>query len=184
MLHWFSFAAHCCLRYAWCLASRDLTSRTTTQRRLVWTNTSFTSSSLCLIQHCMTLVIPEHTLSSAGIWVNRFFFAPVSLPQCLLCAVLIKLKKQDGHCAKRTPFISPICLPDKNTTFPDYFCCTVSGWGHMHESEKLWTSSPQNTLKCLISAASPQSNAFWASKILAVGSELCVHRLIAGGRFL
>uniref|UniRef100_H3CKM3 trypsin n=1 Tax=Tetraodon nigroviridis TaxID=99883 RepID=H3CKM3_TETNG len=47
--------------------------------------------------------------------------------------VLIKLKKQDGRCARRTPFISPICLPDKNTTFPDHFCCTISGWGHMHE---------------------------------------------------
>lgn len=60
---------------------------------------------------------------------------PILLCSRLFCAVLIKLKKQDGRCAKRTPFISPICLPDKNTTFPDYFCCTISGWGHMHESE-------------------------------------------------
>ncbi|XP_056883142.1 hepatocyte growth factor activator isoform X1 [Takifugu flavidus] len=54
--------------------------------------------------------------------------------------VLIKLKKQDGRCAKRTPFISPICLPDKNTTFPDYFCCTISGWGHMHEKAQGYSS--------------------------------------------
>ncbi|XP_044196429.1 hepatocyte growth factor activator isoform X1 [Thunnus albacares] len=47
--------------------------------------------------------------------------------------VLIKLKKQDGKCVKRTPFIRPICLPDKDMTFPDDYCCTISGWGHMHE---------------------------------------------------
>ncbi|XP_008296633.1 hepatocyte growth factor activator [Stegastes partitus] len=48
--------------------------------------------------------------------------------------VLVKLKKQDGRCVKRTPFIRPICLPDKSTTYPDGYCCTISGWGHMHES--------------------------------------------------
>ncbi|XP_045921067.1 hepatocyte growth factor activator isoform X2 [Micropterus dolomieu] len=47
--------------------------------------------------------------------------------------VLIKLKKEDGHCVRRTPFISPICLPDKSVTFPDDYCCIISGWGHMHE---------------------------------------------------
>lgn len=134
MLSWFCFPAHCCHRSGWCLANSDLTSQTTTLRLLAWTNTSFQSISLCLIQHYMTLVIPEHTHSfSAGVY--QLFLGPVSWPPCLFCAVLIKLKKQDGRCAKRTPFISPICLPDKNTTFPDYFCCTISGWGHMHESE-------------------------------------------------
>lgn len=49
--------------------------------------------------------------------------------------VLIKLKKENGRCVKRTPFIRPICLPDKNMTFPDFHCCTISGWGHTHESE-------------------------------------------------
>ncbi|XP_012780118.2 hepatocyte growth factor activator serine protease isoform X2 [Maylandia zebra] len=47
--------------------------------------------------------------------------------------VLIKLKKQDGRCVKKTPFIRPICLPDKSMTFPDYYCCTISGWGHTQE---------------------------------------------------
>ncbi|KAL0970366.1 hypothetical protein UPYG_G00241020 [Umbra pygmaea] len=47
--------------------------------------------------------------------------------------VLVKLKKQDGHCAKKSQFIRPICLPDKDMTFPDYYCCQITGWGHMHE---------------------------------------------------
>nr|XP_057922521.1 hepatocyte growth factor activator isoform X1 [Doryrhamphus excisus] len=47
--------------------------------------------------------------------------------------VLLKLKKQDGRCVKRTPFIRPICLPDADVSFPDKYCCTISGWGHMHE---------------------------------------------------
>uniref|UniRef100_A0A8C7W0K5 trypsin n=1 Tax=Oncorhynchus mykiss TaxID=8022 RepID=A0A8C7W0K5_ONCMY len=49
--------------------------------------------------------------------------------------VLVKLKKQDGHCVRRTQFIQPICLPDKAMTFPDYYCCQITGWGHMHESK-------------------------------------------------
>lgn len=61
MLSWLCFPAHCCLRSAWCLASRDLTSRTTTRWRLAWTNTSFPRRSRCLIQRYMTLVIPEYT---------------------------------------------------------------------------------------------------------------------------
>ncbi|XP_057711499.1 hepatocyte growth factor activator isoform X2 [Corythoichthys intestinalis] len=47
--------------------------------------------------------------------------------------VLIKLKKRDGRCVKRTRFIRPICLPDSGVAFPDGFCCSISGWGHMHE---------------------------------------------------
>ncbi|KAM4611744.1 hepatocyte growth factor activator [Polymixia lowei] len=47
--------------------------------------------------------------------------------------VLVKLKKENGRCVRRTPFIRPICLPDKDMTFPDDYCCTISGWGRMHE---------------------------------------------------
>ncbi|XP_039996358.1 hepatocyte growth factor activator isoform X3 [Xiphias gladius] len=54
--------------------------------------------------------------------------------------VLVKLKKQDGRCVKRTPFIRPICLPDKSMTFPDGYCCTISGWGHMHEKADRYSS--------------------------------------------
>ncbi|XP_054457788.1 hepatocyte growth factor activator [Anoplopoma fimbria] len=54
--------------------------------------------------------------------------------------VLIKLAKQDGRCVRRTPFIRPICLPDKSTTFPDEYCCTISGWGHMYEKAEGYSS--------------------------------------------
>ncbi|XP_078132006.1 hepatocyte growth factor activator serine protease isoform X1 [Sander vitreus] len=54
--------------------------------------------------------------------------------------VLIKLAKRDGKCVKRTPFIRPICLPDKSMTFPDGYCCTISGWGHMHEKAQGYSS--------------------------------------------
>ncbi|XP_037532005.1 hepatocyte growth factor activator [Nematolebias whitei] len=54
--------------------------------------------------------------------------------------VLIKLKKQDGRCVRKTPFIRPICLPDKNTTFPPGYCCTISGWGRVHEKASSYST--------------------------------------------
>ncbi|KAK5848388.1 hypothetical protein PBY51_006007 [Eleginops maclovinus] len=54
--------------------------------------------------------------------------------------VLIKLAKQDGRCVRRTPFIRPICLPDKSMTLPDHYCCTISGWGHMQEKAEGYSS--------------------------------------------
>lgn len=65
---------------------------------------------------------------------------PPAPPRCITLrffrsSVLIKLAKQDGRCVRRTPFIAPVCLPDKSTTFPDGYCCTISGWGHIDESE-------------------------------------------------
>ncbi|XP_063042892.1 hepatocyte growth factor activator-like [Engraulis encrasicolus] len=48
--------------------------------------------------------------------------------------VLVKLKRKEGRCARRTTFIRPICLPERNTTFPDYYCCQITGWGHMQET--------------------------------------------------
>ncbi|XP_027895057.1 hepatocyte growth factor activator isoform X2 [Xiphophorus couchianus] len=47
--------------------------------------------------------------------------------------VLIKLKKQDGRCVRRTPFIRPICLPEKSMKFPAGYCCAISGWGRTRE---------------------------------------------------
>lgn len=57
--------------------------------------------------------------------------------KCGVCIVLLKLKKANGRCAQKTQFIRPICVPGKDMTFPDNFCCKISGWGHMHESEYL-----------------------------------------------
>ncbi|XP_020779681.1 hepatocyte growth factor activator isoform X2 [Boleophthalmus pectinirostris] len=53
--------------------------------------------------------------------------------------VLLKLKKQDGRCVRKTPFIRPICLPDKGMTFPDEYCCSISGWGHIREKAEGYT---------------------------------------------
>uniref|UniRef100_A0A3Q3WGC0 trypsin n=1 Tax=Mola mola TaxID=94237 RepID=A0A3Q3WGC0_MOLML len=65
--------------------------------------------------------------------------------------VLVKLKKQDGRCARRGQFIRPICLPDKNTTFPDNYCCTISGWGHVNGYSSLQEAGvrliPQDTCR-------------------------------------
>lgn len=57
--------------------------------------------------------------------------------------VLIKLKKQDGKCVRKTPFIRPICLPDKSMTFPDHYCCTISGWGHTEEKGQGYSTLQQ-----------------------------------------
>ncbi|XP_077445039.1 hepatocyte growth factor activator serine protease [Stigmatopora argus] len=54
--------------------------------------------------------------------------------------VLIKLKKQKGRCVKRTPFIEPICLPDGGVAFPDDYCCSISGWGHVHEDDHRYSN--------------------------------------------
>ncbi|XP_023837708.1 hepatocyte growth factor activator-like isoform X2 [Salvelinus sp. IW2-2015] len=54
--------------------------------------------------------------------------------------VLVKLKKQDGRCVKKTQFIRPICLPNKDMTFPDQYCCQITGWGHMHEKANKYTN--------------------------------------------
>ncbi|XP_035810926.2 hepatocyte growth factor activator isoform X2 [Amphiprion ocellaris] len=63
--------------------------------------------------------------------------------------VLVKLKKQDGRCVKRTPFIRPICLPDKSTMFPDNYCCAISGWGHMHEKAKGYSSLQEGGVRLI-----------------------------------
>ncbi|KAM3590552.1 uncharacterized protein V6R79_011763 [Siganus canaliculatus] len=63
--------------------------------------------------------------------------------------VLIKLKKEDGRCARRSPFIQPICLPDKSTTFPDDYCCAISGWGHMHEKAEGYSSLQEGGVRLI-----------------------------------
>ncbi|XP_063780332.1 hepatocyte growth factor activator [Pseudophryne corroboree] len=47
--------------------------------------------------------------------------------------VLIRLKKKDGHCAKKTQFVQTICLPENGITFEDGYRCEISGWGRMNE---------------------------------------------------
>ncbi|XP_061108834.1 hepatocyte growth factor activator [Conger conger] len=52
--------------------------------------------------------------------------------------VLVKLKRQNGRCAKRGQFIQPICLPVR-VTFPDYHCCQIMGWGYMYEKAGVYS---------------------------------------------
>ncbi|XP_041132843.1 hepatocyte growth factor activator-like isoform X1 [Polyodon spathula] len=49
--------------------------------------------------------------------------------------VLIKLKKNNMHCARRSQFVQPLCLPENDLTFPDHHCCHIAGWGHMDEKK-------------------------------------------------
>ncbi|KAM9335936.1 hepatocyte growth factor activator [Symphorus nematophorus] len=63
--------------------------------------------------------------------------------------VLIKLKKQGGRCVRRTPFIRPICLPDKNMTFPDNYCCTISGWGHKNEKAEGYSTLQEGGVRLI-----------------------------------
>ncbi|XP_067117644.1 hepatocyte growth factor activator isoform X2 [Osmerus mordax] len=54
--------------------------------------------------------------------------------------VLVKLKKENGRCVRRTQFIRPICLPDKDMKFPDCYLCQITGWGHMHEKANKYSN--------------------------------------------
>ncbi|XP_053314206.1 hepatocyte growth factor activator [Spea bombifrons] len=47
--------------------------------------------------------------------------------------VLIRLKRVNNVCAKRTQFVQPICLPDEGVTFEDGHYCAIAGWGRMKE---------------------------------------------------
>ncbi|XP_033992693.1 hepatocyte growth factor activator isoform X1 [Trematomus bernacchii] len=74
--------------------------------------------------------------------------------------VLIKLAKQDGRCVRRTPFIRPICLPDKSMAFPDSFCCTISGWGHMHERAEGYSSLQEAGVRLIPHDACKKPNVY------------------------
>ncbi|XP_046905082.1 hepatocyte growth factor activator isoform X2 [Hypomesus transpacificus] len=54
--------------------------------------------------------------------------------------VLVKLKKENGRCVRRTQFIRPICLPDKDMKFPDCYLCQITGWGHMNEKANKYSN--------------------------------------------
>ncbi|XP_053112895.1 hepatocyte growth factor activator isoform X10 [Hemicordylus capensis] len=49
--------------------------------------------------------------------------------------VLVKLKKTNKHCARRSQFVRTICLPENGMSFPDGYKCQIAGWGHMQESK-------------------------------------------------
>lgn len=63
--------------------------------------------------------------------------------------VLVRLQKQDGRCARRSPFIQPICLPHSNMSFPDNYCCIISGWGHMHEKAEGYSTLQEGGVRLI-----------------------------------
>ncbi|XP_028330018.1 hepatocyte growth factor activator isoform X2 [Gouania willdenowi] len=84
--------------------------------------------------------VSDHNTRTFGV-EDYFLYTKFSVFNPILHdIVLIKLKKQDGRCVKKSPFIRPICLPDKSMKFPDGFCCSISGWGHMSDKAKGYSS--------------------------------------------
>ncbi|KAM4807628.1 hepatocyte growth factor activator [Rhinophrynus dorsalis] len=53
---------------------------------------------------------------------------------------LVKLKKVNNYCAKKTQFVQPICLPEDGISFPDGYMCQISGWGRLFEDATDYSS--------------------------------------------
>ncbi|CAG5929242.1 unnamed protein product [Menidia menidia] len=91
--------------------------------------------------------------------------------------VLIKLKKREGRCARRTPYISPICLPEKNTLFPNGYCCAISGWGHKYEKEGVYSTLQEGFLRLVSDHYCKRPDVYGnhvTSDMLCAGLSTCV----------
>ncbi|XP_075117201.1 hepatocyte growth factor activator serine protease [Leptodactylus fuscus] len=87
--------------------------------------------------------------------------------------VLIKLKKKDGYCAKKTPFVQTICLPEEGITFEEGYKCDLSGWGRMNEDDTDYATVLQEAIVPIVSdnkCSSPE----------VYGSELTENMFCAG----
>ncbi|XP_044151667.1 LOW QUALITY PROTEIN: hepatocyte growth factor activator [Bufo gargarizans] len=87
--------------------------------------------------------------------------------------VLVKLKKKDGHCAKKTPFVQTICLPEDGIAFEEGYACDVSGWGRMNEDSTDYATVLQEAIVPIVSdnkCSSPE----------VYGSELSENMFCAG----
>ncbi|XP_066517132.1 hepatocyte growth factor activator isoform X2 [Hoplias malabaricus] len=90
---------------------------------------------------------------------------------------LVKLKKVDGRCARKTQFIRPICLPDRFTTFPDYTCCTITGWGHMEEKGDSYSDLREGMVKIIPYEKCAAPDVYGSELrpgMLCAGSDTCV----------
>ncbi|XP_072526388.1 hepatocyte growth factor activator isoform X2 [Salminus brasiliensis] len=91
--------------------------------------------------------------------------------------VLVKLKKVNGRCARKSQFIRPICLPERFMTFPDYTCCTITGWGHMQEKGNSYSHLREGMVK-LIPYEKCSAPDVYGSEVrpgmLCAGSDACV----------
>ncbi|XP_051555161.1 hepatocyte growth factor activator-like [Myxocyprinus asiaticus] len=91
--------------------------------------------------------------------------------------VLVKLKKANGRCAQKTQFIRPICLPGKDTVFPDHSCCKITGWGHMHEKANSYSHLQEGVVKIIPFERCSSPEVYGAnvrSGMLCAGSDSCV----------
>ncbi|XP_077136174.1 hepatocyte growth factor activator serine protease [Ranitomeya variabilis] len=79
--------------------------------------------------------------------------------------VLIRLKKKDGLCAKKTPFIQTICLPEDGITFEEGYMCDISGWGRMNEDATDYASVLQEAIVPIVSDNKCSSPEVYGSEI-------------------
>ncbi|XP_075426286.1 hepatocyte growth factor activator serine protease isoform X2 [Ascaphus truei] len=64
--------------------------------------------------------------------------------------VLIKLKRKDNRCAKKTQFVQTICLPGEGISFPNDYRCHISGWGHLAENADIYSPTLQEAIIPLV----------------------------------
>ncbi|KAJ8383161.1 hypothetical protein SKAU_G00039390 [Synaphobranchus kaupii] len=92
--------------------------------------------------------------------------------------VLVKLKRQNGRCAKRSQFVRPICLPGKDVTFPDYHCCQIMGWGYMYEKANAYAKHlMEGTVHIIPFEQCSRPDVYGAevtSNMLCAGSHRCI----------
>ncbi|KAG8591317.1 hypothetical protein GDO81_000120 [Engystomops pustulosus] len=87
--------------------------------------------------------------------------------------VLIRLKRKDNHCAKKTPFVQTICLPGDGMTFEEGYMCDISGWGRMSEEAMDYANVLQEAIVPIVSdnqCSSPE----------VYGSDISENMLCAG----
>ncbi|XP_075713576.1 hepatocyte growth factor activator serine protease isoform X2 [Rhinoderma darwinii] len=77
--------------------------------------------------------------------------------------VLIKLKRKDGHCAKKTPFVQTICLPE-DVTFQEGHQCDVSGWGRLNEDATEYATVLQEAMVPIVSDSKCSSPEVYGSE--------------------
>ncbi|XP_042617146.1 hepatocyte growth factor activator-like isoform X2 [Cyprinus carpio] len=90
---------------------------------------------------------------------------------------LVKLKKVEGRCALKTPFIRPICLPGRDMMFPDHSSCKISGWGHVHERANSYSHLMEGVVKIIPFDQCSSPDVYGSevrSGMLCAGSESCV----------
>ncbi|XP_076850045.1 hepatocyte growth factor activator serine proteases-like [Brachyhypopomus gauderio] len=108
------------------------------------------------VKSTVRVVLGQHLFNDTGpntrsFGIEKYEFHPLynQFNPTFHDIVLVKLKKVDGRCARKTQFIRPICLPARVMTFPDYTCCTITGWGHMQEKGDSYSHLREGVVKLI-----------------------------------